>query len=109
MRGERRRGSPHASKVPYTRGTFAEKYGEQASATNLQMGQAVDGYWANFARPLDPNGPGLLRLMRYDADTDGIVNFRADGTAATAADPRRAELDLVETTRGNASEVSEHP
>jgi carboxylesterase type B len=40
------------------------------SAEDLAWGDTVRGYWVNFAKHGDPNGPGLPPWPAYRTDTD---------------------------------------
>lgn len=88
-------GAVHASDVPYAMGTVRLRYGAETSREDESVADAMNGYWANFARRGDPNGPGLPHWPAYDTNSDVILNFAADGLPRAGADPRRERLDLL--------------
>ena len=72
------------------------------TAADRRMAEVVSGYWVNFAKHGDPNGPGLPRWPRYERSTDLMLDL---GTRVAVRKPARAEqlrfLDrLYETALG---------
>ncbi len=61
-------------------------YGAATTPADQAVAGRLAGYWANFARKGDPNGPGLPAWPRYDAKTDRLLAVRPDGTFAGEAD-----------------------
>ena len=66
------------------------------------MAEIVSGYWVNFAKHGDPNGPGLPHWPRYERRTDLMLDL---GAKVLVRQPERAEqlhfLDgLYETALG---------
>ena len=59
------------------------------------MGEAMNAYWAAFAKSGDPNGEARAKWPAYTADQDEIMDFTVGGPAAKA-DPWRTRLDFVE-------------
>jgi para-nitrobenzyl esterase len=100
-------GAPHASEIPYV----FDKYGAgyiamvtpqhtgEASAADKAMAAKIHGYWVNFAKTGDPNGPGLPGWPRYDAKRDELMLFRGDGVVAATPDPLKARMDLTAATQ----------
>lgn len=72
------------------------------TAADRRMAEVVSGYWVNFAKHGDPNGPGLPHWPRYERGTDLMLDL---GTQVAVRKPARAEqlrfLDgLYETALG---------
>ena len=95
MRGDWKDGAPHATEIPYVFDTVSAKYGPRLSAEDEAVAQAMNAYWVNFARTGDPNGPGLAPWTAYEAGSDQMLDFRADGTPQSGPDPWRARLDAA--------------
>ena len=87
-------GAPHATEIPYVFDTVAAKYGKDLTAADEATAKAANAYWANFAKTGDPNGPGLPRWPRYQAASDGIMDFTPDGPRG-GPDPWKARLDAT--------------
>lgn len=83
-------GAQHASDIPFFFDTQAIKYGAATTARDNAMGDAVSDYLVNFARTGNPNGGGLPRWPRYDANADVLMDFAADGKPRAVRDPLTA-------------------
>jgi para-nitrobenzyl esterase len=96
-------GAPHASEIPFVFDKYEAPYiamvspsrAGQPGATDKAVAAMIHGYWLNFARTGDPNGPGLPPWPRYDPARDQLLLFRGDGSAAAVADPLKTRLDLT--------------
>jgi para-nitrobenzyl esterase len=107
LKAQNTRGAPHASEIPYVFDTYGAPYiamvsrtkSGEASAADLAMAKTIQGYWVNFAKTGDPNGPGLPTWPRYDPAKDQLLIFRGDGVVAAAAEPWKARLDVIAASR----------
>ncbi|MEZ5512701.1 MAG: carboxylesterase family protein [Steroidobacteraceae bacterium] len=59
------------------------------TAADRRMAQIVTGYWLNFAKHADPNGPALPTWPRYDRRTDRLLDL---SPTIVARAPRRADV-----------------
>jgi len=96
MRARLPNGAPHGAEIPYAFNTIDANPRAAPAPEDLAVARTVNTYWANFAKTGDPNGPRLSRWPRYDPAKNEILEFRPDGSAAAAPDPRKARLDVTE-------------
>ena len=96
MREQMRAGAPHGGEIGFVFGTLAARPGSTPSPEDLAVSRMAQGYWVNFARTGDPNGPGLPTWPRYDPAKDLVFQFQPDGTAGAAPDPWKARLDVMQ-------------
>jgi para-nitrobenzyl esterase len=89
-------GVPHGAEIPFVFGTLAARPGDTVTPEDQAVSQLINTYWSNFAKTGDPNRAGLPNWPRYDPSKDGILEFRPDGTAVGAPDPRKSRLDVTE-------------
>jgi para-nitrobenzyl esterase len=88
-------GAPHATEIPFVFDTVAAKYGKDLTPDDEAAARAANGYWANFAKTGDPNGPGLPQWPAYDAGGDALMDFTLQGPKG-GPDPWKSRLDLTE-------------
>ncbi len=96
MRQRMRYGAAHASEIPYVFGALSGRGGASVDPQDHAMARLMSTYWTNFARTGDPNGQGLPNWPKYDPQKHELLEFRADGSAVSAPDPKKARLDVTE-------------
>jgi len=90
-------GAPHATEIPFVFDTVDARYGAALTPADAAAAKAAHAYWIGFAKTGVPVMTGGPAWPRYEAASDRILDFSAQGPKAVA-DPRKARLDLVEAT-----------
>jgi para-nitrobenzyl esterase len=90
-------GAEHASDVAYAFDTLDIPLAGKLAPEDRAVARMLSGYWLNFVRSGDPNGPGLAPWPRVDKAGEPILEFEADGKAVAKIDPWKVRLDLAQT------------
>lgn len=69
-----RLGAYHSVETHLLSGMFPSSWGAP-DADDRAMGSTIAGYWTNFAKTGNPNGPGLPPWARYDQATDSLLEL----------------------------------
>jgi para-nitrobenzyl esterase len=103
-------GALHASELPFVFDNLAQTpatsmgpawtkalFGESLTFTDhdLATAKSINGYWINFAKTGNPNGPGLPKWTPASAKPNSIMDFRETGPR-DEPDPAADRLDLIE-------------
>ncbi|MBO9581883.1 MAG: carboxylesterase family protein [Sphingobium sp.] len=86
--GREMQGAAHSFEVPYVFGNLsstgfaAADYGP----ADRSLSEVMIGYWTNFAKNGDPNGPGLPNWPRYNVATKAYVRLSSELNGGAAAD-----------------------
>jgi para-nitrobenzyl esterase len=91
-----RYGAGHGSEISYVFDNLRGWNGATVAPKDLEVAKMMNTYWANFAKTSDPNGNGLPKWPIYNPKKNEILEFRSDGSAVGAPDPKKARLDLIE-------------
>lgn len=94
-------GAPHATEIPFVFDTVKAKYGAAATAQDEKMGEAMNTYWANFAKTGNPNGASLPDWPGYSSSKDVLMDFTENGPVAKR-DPAEERLNLTEQVANHA-------
>jgi para-nitrobenzyl esterase len=96
MREQMRAGAPHGGEIGFVFDTLSAGWGGAPTPQDQAVARMAHGYWVNFAKTGDPNGPALPAWPRHDPSKDLIFDFRADGSAGAGPDARKARLDVTQ-------------
>ena len=96
-------GAAHASEIAYVFDNLTSRNGAPIDPKDEEVAKMMNAYWTNFAKTGDPNGDGLPKWPVYSSKDNGLLEIRADGSAAGEPDPKKGRLDVIEkaVTSGN--------
>ena len=94
-------GALHGDEVPYVFGTLDNVSGPPGGAsrrfeqTDRELSTAMLGYWTNFVKTGNPNGPDLPAWPRYEAKAkDPLMRF--DAAPRAEPDPRTLRMRTLD-------------
>jgi para-nitrobenzyl esterase len=93
----------HSDELEYVFGTLDVRQGATWQPADRKLSKEMIGYWTNFARTGDPNGPGLPQWARYDKE--GAV-IHLDDPIAAGPDRSRAQFEFLSQQPPSATGAS---
>ncbi len=87
-------GAPHGRDVPYVFEHLNELHGEQPTAADFAISDAMATYWTNFAKYGDPNGKGVPNWPAFNEQNPALMYF--SGTPHTGPVPNPAGLEALD-------------
>jgi para-nitrobenzyl esterase len=102
-KGQKELGSFHSLELPYVFGTLQQPSWNWLpfGPADLKLGELMREYWTNFAKTGNPNGTGLPGWAAFDASTQIVMEFGADGRASSWPRSKPAFCDLDGSTLRN--------
>jgi para-nitrobenzyl esterase len=82
----------HSDDIEYVFGTLATRPGATWRPEDWKLSEQFMGYWTNFAKTGDPNGPGLPPWPKYDKD-DSLIHL--DSTITSGPDTLRPRYEFL--------------
>jgi para-nitrobenzyl esterase len=86
----------HSSDLPYVFGNLYAKgsQGGEFQDADRALSATIQGYWTNFAKTGDPNGPGLPVWPKYDGIARKYLEFTGTATVVVQENQRGLVGDL---------------
>ncbi|MGI5500351.1 carboxylesterase family protein [Lentzea sp. CA-135723] len=91
-------GAYHGAEVMYAYDNLGKDGNARYTATDLRLRDQMSGYWVNFARTGDPNGPGLPPWSRTQDAPESVMELGADSRMVPR--PRAEQIDFWMTYTG---------
>jgi para-nitrobenzyl esterase len=86
-------GAVHAAEISYVFGALASVPGVTWDPGDWALSDAMGGYWTNFAKTGNPNGPGLPAWPRCDGD-DGHQVLHLDVAIRSSSEEHRDRYEF---------------
>ena len=90
------RGPVHTAEIPYVFGNVAQTpsrgFGPPGGPAAVMLSQQIQGYWVNFAKSGDPNGPGLPHWPAFSASSQRAMYLDAHTHAGPVPNQRQLEV-----------------
>ena len=85
-------GSGHGQEVSYVFGNLGIGGRAQPTDADRALSEQMQTYWTNFAKTLDPNGPGLPQWPAFTPDRPQMMRFGVDPGPAQVANLDRLKV-----------------
>jgi para-nitrobenzyl esterase len=82
----------HSGEIDYVFGTLDARPGAVWRPEDRKLSEQMMGYWTNFAKTGDPNGPGLPEWPKYGKD-DSLIHL--DSTITAGPDTLRPRYEFL--------------
>jgi len=82
----------HSDDIEYVFGTLDTRPGWTVSPEDRKLSEQMMGYWTNFAKTGDPNGPGLPEWPKY-GKADELIHL--DSTITSGPDSLRPRYEFL--------------
>lgn len=90
----------HGGEMPYVFGwaqnSGLHRMGATFNADDARLSEEMQGYWTNFAKTGNPNGPSLPQWPQFQASSPMLMHFTAEGPYSSSQHAR-ATCDLLKT------------
>jgi para-nitrobenzyl esterase len=89
------RGAAHSAEIQYAMGNLDLDPRYTWEPDDRKVSATLQGYFVNFIKAGDPNGPGLPQWPKYDAATN-YLRMRIDVVPAAEPESERARYEVLE-------------
>lgn len=94
------RGAAHSSEIQYALGNLDLDNRYAWDADDRKVSETMQGYFVNFIKSFNPNGPGLPEWPAYSPKT-GYARMHIDVTSKSEPEPDRARYQVLDTIFAN--------
>jgi para-nitrobenzyl esterase len=93
--GPEPRGAAHSAEIQYAMGNLDLDPRYTWTAEDRKVSEIIQGYFANFIKTGNPNGPGLPNWPAYDA-RNNYMRMRIDVVSGAEAEPDRGRYGVLD-------------